>query len=257
MNDDGTKSDVTPFDISRIKVSLQDNDEPDVMSSKINEKFPIVRLKRLSTAEISKWTTTATNKKNNFDALVTKSASQNGRITRSKAAQSIVKADIDQTGVATMLSDENIQPNNQFEKAQKRRSDINSQNYRAASKKKKLNDESSIEVSTNPVPIDEIPINEEKPTTSDQTIARIPFTVGEVVWEKIRGSPHWPAKIQKIENRRFVVEWFNDYRTTRLYRSQIYKFCPNFNVFSDKFDTTIGFKDAAEEALLYGMKHRL
>lgn len=211
MNDDGTTCDVTPSDISKIKVSLKENDEPDSNSSKIDEKFPIVLLKRLSTAEISKWTTTA---------------SQNVRMTRSKAAQ-------------------------------KRRSEINSQNYRAASKKKKLNDESSIEVSTNKVPIDETPINEIKPTTSDQTIALIPFTVGEVVWGKIRGSPHWPAKIQKIENRRFVVEWFNDYRTTRLYRSQIYKFCPNFNVFPDKFDTTIGLKDAAEEALLYGMNNRL
>lgn len=73
---------------------------------------------------------------------------------------------------------------------------------------------------------------------------------------KIRGSAHWPAKIICVHNRRYEVEWFNDYRTTKLYRSQIFKFCPNFDIFAEKCDTTVGLRDATEEALLYSMQKR-
>lgn len=88
-------------------------------------------------------------------------------------------------------------------------------------------------------------------TETVTTVAVIPFTVNEVVWGKIRGWAHWPAKIIRIENRRYVVEWFNDYRSTSLFKSQIFKFYPNFSLFADKFNSTVGLKDAAHEAMLY------
>lgn len=86
-----------------------------------------------------------------------------------------------------------------------------------------------------------------------KTICIIPFSVDEVIWDKIRGWPHWPCRILEIDTRRnrFKVYWFNDYRTTNLYRSQIFKFYANFDIFAEKFATTIGLKDAAREAMLY------
>lgn len=95
--------------------------------------------------------------------------------------------------------------------------------------------------------------NASKPNASSSKVACYPFIIDEVIWGKIRGSTHWPAKVLSIEKRTFKVEWFNDYRTTQLYLSQMYKFCPNFYKFSLKFDTVVGLKDAAEEALLYEM----
>lgn len=79
----------------------------------------------------------------------------------------------------------------------------------------------------------------------------MPFSTGEVIWAKIRGSPHWPARILQIGSRLIGVEWFNDYRTTKLYRSQLYKFYPNFNLFAEKFNTTVGLKAAAQEAMIH------
>lgn len=86
-----------------------------------------------------------------------------------------------------------------------------------------------------------------------KTICIIPFSIDEVIWGKIRGWPHWPCRILEIDTRRqrFKVYWFNDYRTTNLFRSQIFKFYPNFDIFAEKLSTTIGLKDATKEAMLY------
>lgn len=83
------------------------------------------------------------------------------------------------------------------------------------------------------------------------TVAVMPFAVGEVIWGKLHGWPFWPAKILAINNQRIEVEWFNDYRTTKLFKSQICKFYTNYDVFSEKFDSTVGLKVAAMEALEY------
>lgn len=42
-----------------------------------------------------------------------------------------------------------------------------------------------------PITVDSLP-------TSANTIALLPFQTGEIVWGKINGWPHWPAKITKI-----------------------------------------------------------
>lgn len=45
------------------------------------------------------------------------------------------------------------------------------------------------------------------------------------------------------------VIWFNDYRKTKLYRSQLFKFTPNIDEFAKKFKGTAGLETAAKEAL--------
>lgn len=91
-------------------------------------------------------------------------------------------------------------------------------------------------------------------TKSDETqsVATLDYKIDEVVWAKIKGSPHWPAKITRINsNKMITVYWFNDYRTTKLYKTQLFKFLINFELFVQKFDQHIGLKKAAHEALIY------
>lgn len=94
-------------------------------------------------------------------------------------------------------------------------------------------------------------ITDSNESASIKTVAVAPFALGEVIWGKIRGWPHWPAKVIAIERNRINVEWFNDYRTSKLYRSQIFKFYPNYDIFSEKFSSSVGLESAAKEALCY------
>lgn len=84
-------------------------------------------------------------------------------------------------------------------------------------------------------------------------ISRIDFRINEVVWAKIKGFAHWPAKIKLFApNRKMVtVVWFNDYRTTKVYTTQIFKFLQHFDKFAVNFDKTIGLRKAAQEGLIY------
>ena len=34
------------------------------------------------------------------------------------------------------------------------------------------------------------------------------YKVGDCVWVKLRGFPHWPARIDKIENKKYTVSFF-------------------------------------------------
>lgn len=79
----------------------------------------------------------------------------------------------------------------------------------------------------------------------------VEFTVGDVIWGKIRGFPHWPGKIEAIENGRFIVYWFNDYRRTKLSRNQMFTFYPHYDDFANKSGAKIELETAAKEALLY------
>lgn len=47
-----------------------------------------------------------------------------------------------------------------------------------------------------------------------------------------------------------LVTWLNDYRVTKLYRTQIFKFLTHFDEFSKRFDDTVGLKTAAREGLI-------
>lgn len=86
------------------------------------------------------------------------------------------------------------------------------------------------------------------------TIAPMIFKLGEVVWAKIKGSVHWPARIKSFPSNKMVtVVWFNDYRTTKIYRTQIFKYLLNFDTYAKNFDRVVGLEKAAKEGLiLYG-----
>lgn len=100
--------------------------------------------------------------------------------------------------------------------------------------------------------IDDAPVDPEQYVKAPiLTIEQIQFQVGEVVWAKIKGSAHWPAKIKCFSNRMVIVVWFNDYRTTKIYRSQIFKFLQNYDNYSKNFGNVVGLQKAAHEALIY------
>lgn len=88
--------------------------------------------------------------------------------------------------------------------------------------------------------------------SNDRTVAIPSFSVGDVVWCKIRGyKSHWPATIDGIEGKRFKVLWFNDYRHTFVFRGQIVDFYSNFSQFANNFNSVVGLETAAKEALIY------
>lgn len=85
-------------------------------------------------------------------------------------------------------------------------------------------------------------------------VAVLDFKVGEVIWAKIRGYPGWPARIEQISGEKrltYRVYWFNDYRTSTVFKSQIFKFHPNFEQYAKEFQSHIGLETAAREALIY------
>lgn len=86
-------------------------------------------------------------------------------------------------------------------------------------------------------------------------ISKIVFRENEVVWCKIKGFVHWPARIERIEivggKQCFIVFWFNDYRTSKVFGGQLFKFLPNFQKYSANFKGKIGLETAAKEAVIY------
>lgn len=99
--------------------------------------------------------------------------------------------------------------------------------------------------------------NEVVPTV--KTVATTEFVVGNIVWAEIRGSPHWPAEILSFPSNRMVdVVWFNDYRKTRVYRTQIFNFLRNFDEYCKKSEDFIGLKTAVMEAMIcYSQKNHV
>lgn len=85
----------------------------------------------------------------------------------------------------------------------------------------------------------------------NDVVARIDFKVNEVIWCKIRGYPSWPCKIKTFVKNMVIVVWFNDYRITKVYRTQLQKFLVNFDTNAKNFDNNIVLKTAAREALLF------
>lgn len=91
----------------------------------------------------------------------------------------------------------------------------------------------------------------QKVVGNNKMLARPCFRINEVVWGKIRGFVAWPAKIIDIDQRTYTIRWFNDYRTSKLFRSQIFSFYSNFEEFAKNFDKKIGLKTATQEAMMY------
>lgn len=215
---DGTKKQLKASDIIQ-SISVRCDDEHllnkhDAFDSSHFMKAT-VKLKALTTNEISKWT------QDPIDS------------ERKK------KANDDKTPKVHQTRSKKINSNNDDELPRAIKRKCNTLTNSSASKRPKVCPDDA----TKP-----------KPCTNDvKTVSIIPFKVDEVIWGKIRGWPHWPCKILSIDTvqQRYNVFWFNDYRTTNLYKSQVFKFYPNFDIFAEKFSSTVGLKDAAKEAMLY------
>lgn len=88
----------------------------------------------------------------------------------------------------------------------------------------------------------------------ERAIAKPDFSSNEIIWGKMKGSTYWPAKIVKILTTvrgtiMYEIVWYNDYRKSKIYKTQAYKFLINFEKFAIKFDDVIGLKAAAFEAM--------
>lgn len=96
--------------------------------------------------------------------------------------------------------------------------------------------------------------NETKESTVDNQIALLDFKIGDVVWSKLSGHPIWPSKIERIygiKHQMLEIVWFNDYRRSKIYKTQAQKFLPNFQKHAHLFDKHIGLETAAKEAMIY------
>lgn len=87
--------------------------------------------------------------------------------------------------------------------------------------------------------------------STSNTVSVLEFELNEVIWAKIKGFTEWPAKIVGIEKNKYEIFWFNDYRRSKVFRSQIKKFNnENFEKFSK--NKRLGLEAAIKEAILYG-----
>lgn len=80
------------------------------------------------------------------------------------------------------------------------------------------------------------------------------FQVGEVVWAKLRGHPHWPATIECFHYGRTQmvdIVWFNDYRKTKVYLTQLQFFFSYIGTYKPLFEKHVGLQCAVNEALIY------
>lgn len=202
---------------------------------------PIVKLRQLTDEEILKWTTNSVQTK--VDSIENHTGMSHVGMTLSTSANFIGRV----TRLTTNINGCSKETRPDGQSTKKRKSDC-SIGDDLKCKKKKITRNTIIETKESENAME---ASSDQNISSTVTIAVNLFVVGEVIWGKIRGWPHWPAKIIHLKGKFFEVEWFNDYRTTKLYRSQVYKFYPNYDLFAEKFDKTVGLKTAANDALLY------
>lgn len=82
-------------------------------------------------------------------------------------------------------------------------------------------------------------------------VVKVVFRPSEIVWAKIKGFVAWPARIKSFPSSNMViVSWLNDYRVTKIYRTQMFKFLLFFDTFSKRFNDTVGLETAAKEGLI-------
>lgn len=79
------------------------------------------------------------------------------------------------------------------------------------------------------------------------------FKLKEIVWAKIKGFPHWPATVEKIygkTNQMAEIFWLNDYRRSKILKTQMFKFVKNFDMYAKDYDKYIGLETAVKEAMI-------
>lgn len=114
----------------------------------------------------------------------------------------------------------------EIESGLKRKSYIKAANM-TVSKKQKLSNETGLPLTEEILFVKSS--NENDSEVNKLKVAEIEFSCDEIVWGKLRGSPHWPCQIISNLGRTFLVRWYNDNnRTSKLFRTQLFKFLPNF-----------------------------
>lgn len=221
----------TDSDLSKIKVTVTETN---------GNWLPIVRLNRLSKEEISKFTNNVIPELTDRSDIAQDRKTETTNITEKVA----VVQRIHVTRARTKgISDKSTNGNNESIVKLKRKSDLEVVTF-TNPKKQKIAKEKGL-----PPTIEMV--NQENENIRNDFVAVLEFSVNEVVWGKIRGWPHWPARITTIEGKKFEVQWFNDYRKSKLFRTQLYKFVDNFKEFSKLFPQKIGLECAAKEACIY------
>lgn len=89
---------------------------------------------------------------------------------------------------------------------------------------------------------------------NSKALVKPDFVLNEIIWAKIKGSAHWPAKIERMVVTAsglllYDIKWYNDYRRSKIHRTQAFKFLQNFEKYAVKFDHVIGLRTAAFEAM--------
>lgn len=85
---------------------------------------------------------------------------------------------------------------------------------------------------------------------SGKEVAAIDFSIGDIVWGKIKGFCHWPAKIVEFSKGKVTLWWYKDYRYSSVFKSQIYKFSEHCSTFSKKAESSPALQAAIKEALI-------
>lgn len=173
-----------------------------------------------------------------------------GRITRAHAQKYVIK--INSNGLESTKK-RKLADTNESDGTNPKRRKISNTSLPVSIK----GDSIALEPDQLAVPSKECPSNKATMSTlipAQQTnflqVAIIEFAVNEIVWAKIKGHNAWPAQIISFPtNKMVLVRWFNDYRETKIYRTQIFKFLLNFDRFSVNFNKTAGLYTAAREAL--------
>lgn len=102
--------------------------------------------------------------------------------------------------------------------------------------------------STSSSRIDEAKHTNEQCASYENAVAQIEFSIGDVVWAKIKESPHWPAKITAFTSQRMIeVHWFNDYRRTKIYRTYKDK---NLFTTNDKLSDFLSFFQRKDKIII-------
>lgn len=245
------------FDANKIKISVSNEKscvQIDDNSQRLKKKV-VVRLHRLTAAEIAQYQTVRKIKTSKEkDERITRSKT-NGKLLKCNVQEDCSKmvntkgkpktVDIVDKATNKRRSDycimtrskrRRIQPNNEQEVHKieekvneasthdentlkidaNRLQSIDEQEFHMIENKIKDGVESKQSKNTSNIDDEQKSSNDRSDMTS-KAVAIFPFDVDG----KIRGWPHWPAKVLRIERRRFEVEWFNDYRRTKLFRSQM------------------------------------
>lgn len=243
---------------------FNENDKPVVQRkskiSMIDPRYPIVKFKKLSPNEISKYTKENTENvplrmtRQNVAEISSGIADQKKKSQHSKKCGKTTRNDVE------TVDDKTIEfPNTTSESNQTMISKENCKRKSAAQnftvpKKRKITNDIGLP-RTQSISVDRIAIEqvhqEKKNQNSNGVISKEQFSVGDVFWGKMRGWCHWPAKIVAIDSKKIEVVWFNDYRRSKLFRTQLFNFYENSQEFTKKCTSNVGLDTAVKEALIY------